>query len=102
MSQSRAKGIHITMRDGFVWRCLRNNKDTINVVEGRTVDENKKEDSVAVVIADGESAPLYDGIRLLYRHTRQAAHYSVMELHPSKASWVGICLKSVIGVLARS
>ena len=57
VSQSRAKGIHITMRDGFVWRCLRNNKDTINVVEGRTVDESKKEDSVAVVFADGESAP---------------------------------------------
>ena len=47
VSQSRAKGIHITMRDGFVWRCLRNNKDTINVVEGRTVDESKKEESVA-------------------------------------------------------
>eukprot|EP01048_Picozoa_sp_COSAG05_P013202 COSAG05_NODE_1384_length_5014_cov_19.104440_1_plen_88_part_10 len=30
--------------------------------------------------------PLYDGIRVLYRHTRQAPHQSVMEPHPpSKA-----------------
>ena len=39
---------------------------------------------------------LYDGIRTLYRHTRQPAHHSVMEYTPSKASWA-ICLKSVIG-----
>ena len=30
----------------------------------------------------GRWLALYDGIRILYRHTRQATHYSVMELHP--------------------
>ena len=48
-------------------------------------------------------APLYDGIRTLYRHTRRAPHYSVMELHPppKRHGW-GRLKKSVIGVLARS
>ena len=42
------------MRDGFVWRCIRN-RETINVVEGRTDEDSQKEDSVAVVFADGET-----------------------------------------------
>ena len=36
---------------------------------------------------------LYDGIRGLYRHTRVAAHYSVMEVTPNQ---------TILGVLARS
>ena len=39
------------MRDGFVWKCLRG-RETINVVEGKTVDDGDKEDSVPVVFAN--------------------------------------------------
>ena len=38
------------MRDGFIWKCLRG-RETINVVEGKTVDDGGKEDSVPVVFA---------------------------------------------------
>ena len=36
---------------------------------------------------------MYDGIRLLYRHTRRAPHYSVMELHLLQSVTGEICLK---------
>ena len=34
-----------------------------------------------------------DGMRGLYRHTRQAAHHSVMELHPLQSVMGGVGLK---------
>ena len=34
------------------------------------------------VLAIGSGQTLYDGISLLYRHTRVAAHQSVMGPHP--------------------
>ena len=40
-----------------------------------------------------KSEALYDGIRFLYRHTRQATHYSVMELTPLQSVMGGVGLK---------
>ena len=62
--------------------------------------------TVLRVVARKSDTALYDGIRGLYRHTRVAAHYSVMEVTPNQTI-LGVLArsplwKSVMGVLARS